>query len=311
MWREAGAGRGNEASQEKAASILKDLADDVSTLTNSELFWVSRAFTHFLAIANAAEGHHRGRILNQEDELYQGDIHALSHKSDSCGGLLPQLVKNHDKETIYQSIISQQVELVLTAHPTEVNRRTILDKHRRVQSILTKADALQASSRGPTPYEQEQLNRALEREIASIWQSDEVARSKPTPQDEAERGTLVVETVLWSAVPSFLRKLDATMKTHLGKGLPLDAAPIKISSWMGGDRDGNSFVTPNVTREVCWMKRNKAALLFREDLKLLRAELSIGHCSQEMIDIIGTGVREPYRVFLTKVRPDYVFTYCS
>jgi phosphoenolpyruvate carboxylase len=302
MWREAGAGRGNDVSQEKAARILNDLSTYVATLTNSELFWVSRAFTHFLAIANAAEGHHRSRLLKQEDELYEGDIHALSHKSDSCGGLLPELVKKYDKEAIYQNIISQQVELVLTAHPTEVNRRTILDKHRRVQSILTKADALQASARGPTPYEQEQLNRALEREIASIWQSDEVARAKPTPQDEAERGTLVVETVLWTAVPSFLRKLDATMKVHLGKGLPLDAAPIKISSWMGGDRDGNSFVTPNVTREVCWMKRIKAARLFQEELAILRAELSIGHCSQEMVDVIGPGIREPYRVFLTKVR---------
>jgi phosphoenolpyruvate carboxylase len=277
------------------------LATYVATLTNSELFWVSRAFTHFLAIANAAEGHHRGRLIKHEDELLPGDLHALSHKSDSCGGLLPELVGVYDPEVIYNNIISQQVELVLTAHPTEVNRRTILEKHRRVQKILTIADEYRASGRG-TPYEQQELNHAMEREIASIWQSDEVAREKPTPQDEAERGTLVVETVLWTAVPSFLRKLDATMKAHLGKRLPLDAIPIKFASWMGGDRDGNSFVTPNVTREVCLMKRMKAAKLFQADLTRLRADLSIVHCSREMTDIIGDGVREPYRKFLDMVR---------
>lgn len=267
---------------------------------------MSRAFTHFLAIANAAEGHHRGRLLKNENEVYEGDLHALSHKSDSCGGLLPELVGIYDKETIYQNIVSQQVELVLTAHPTEVNRRTILEKHRRVQKILTTADAYSAAGRA-TPFEQQQLNNALEREIASIWQSDEVARTKPTPQDEAERGTLVVETVLWTAVPMFLRKLDATMKAHLGKGLPLDAVPIKFASWMGGDRDGNAFVTPNVTREVCLMKRMKAANLFRADLKRLQAELSITHCSQEISDIVGDGVREPYRRYLDLVSALYRF----
>jgi phosphoenolpyruvate carboxylase len=243
-------------------------------------------------------------LLKNEEQVYEGDVHALSHKHDSCGGLLPELINAYDPDTIYENLITQQVELVLTAHPTQVNRRTILEKHRKVQQILTVADGYRAAGRA-SPYEQDQLNAALEREIASIWQSDEVARLKPTPQDEAERGTLVVETVLWTAVPQFLRKLNATMTAHLGKGLPLDAAPIKFASWMGGDRDGNGFVTPNVTREVCLMKRMKAANLFKSDLTRLRSELSITHGSQELMDLIGTSegaVREPYRAFLDTVR---------
>lgn len=180
-----------------------------------------------------------------------------------------------------------------------------MEKHRRVQQILTVADGYRAAG-GSTPYEQDQLNIALEREIASIWQSDEVAREKPTPVDEAERGTLIVETVLWTAVPQFLRKLNATMVAHLGptKELPLDAAPIKFASWMGGDRDGNGFVTPNVTREVCLMKRMKAANLFRSDLQRLQGEVSITHGSKELMELIGStdvDVREPYRAFLKKV----------
>lgn len=228
-----------------------------------------------------------------------GEIHALSSRPDSCGGVLPALAEKYDKDMLWDALTNQTVELVLTAHPTEVNRKTILNKKRRIQQILTKADQYRLMGR-TTPYQQAQLDDALNREIASIWQSDEVSRKKPRPQDEAERGTLVVETVLWEAVPEFFRKLDATMKASLGKGLPLEAAPIKFSSWMGGDRDGNPNVTPDVTREVCLMKRLKAATLFSKDIERLANELSITNCSDEMRAVVGDA-REPYRAYLTTV----------
>ena len=104
----------------------------------------------------------------------------------------------------------------------------------RVQSILNEADSIRDNG---TPYQHQLLDDALQREIASIWQTDEVSRVKPSPQSEAERGTLVLETVLWEVLPSFLRKLDATMKSLMGDeyGLPLTARPFIFSSWMGGE----------------------------------------------------------------------------
>lgn len=266
-------------------------------MADEDLFLVSRAFTHFLAIANTAEGHARSRNLAMEEPT--GDIHALSGKPDSCGGVLPSLVKIYDKDMLWDALTSQSVELVLTAHPTEVNRKTILNKKRRIHEILAQADGYRMTGR-TTTYQQAQLNDALNREIASIWQSDEVSRKKPTPQDEAERGTLVVETVLWEAVPSFLRKLDATMEAYLGKGLPLKSAPIRFSSWMGGDRDGNPNVTADVTREVCLRKRLKGASLFAKDIKTLANALSITNCSEEMRAVVGDA-REPYRAYLATV----------
>ena len=165
---------------------------------------------------------------------------------------------------------------------------------------MTKADGYRQIGR-TIPYEQSQLNDALYREISAIWQSDEVSRTKPTPQSEAKRGELVVETVLWEAVPQFLHKIDATMKDSLGKGLPLDSAPIRFASWMGGDRDGNPNVTPDVTREVCLMKRYKAAELFAKDIERLESELSITNCVDELRLMVGDA-REPYRAFLALVR---------
>lgn len=134
-WREAGAGRIPETA-DGAASTFNELTSFASSLSDEDLFLVSRAFTHFLAIANAAESHHRSRRI-LEREPSEGDIHALPNKSDSCGGVLPDLANKLGKDMIWKALTSQKVELVLTAHPTEVNRRTILNKHRRVQQVST------------------------------------------------------------------------------------------------------------------------------------------------------------------------------
>eukprot|EP00521_Asterionellopsis_glacialis_P008601 CAMPEP_0195285440 /NCGR_PEP_ID=MMETSP0707-20130614/3271_1 /TAXON_ID=33640 /ORGANISM="Asterionellopsis glacialis, Strain CCMP134" /LENGTH=948 /DNA_ID=CAMNT_0040344931 /DNA_START=228 /DNA_END=3074 /DNA_ORIENTATION=+ len=294
-FREAGGGR-DAMKLEESRAVLSEMATYVSTLNNEELFLVSRSFTHFLALANAAEGHHRIRLMHAKANTGTG-MSALSSKSDSCGGVLPQLAKEHDADAIFDALTSQTVELVLTAHPTEVNRRTILDKQRRVQSLLTLADRYRASGEA-TPYKQVELNDALYREISSIWLSDEVAREKPSVQSEAARGTLVVETVLWETLPQFLRKLNSTLVDTIGKKLPLDAAPLKFASWMGGDRDGNPNVTSTVTREVCLTNRITAATLLHRDLTTLESELSITNCSQELRDIVGDDEREPYRCFL-------------
>ena len=129
-FREAGAGR-IEESAEEAAAALDELANACSELSNEDLRIVARAFTHFLAIANAAEGHHRVRLLSKQI----GDD-GLPNKADSCGGVLRQLVEEgRSADEIYDCLTTQNTELVLTAHPTEVNRRTILEKQRRVQQV--------------------------------------------------------------------------------------------------------------------------------------------------------------------------------
>lgn len=304
-WRQAGAGRDSSKTDEcnKAFNSMSTLA---SSLSSHELITISRAFTHFCAIANAAEFHHRARknIYNIQQNNNADTINALGTQNDSCGGVIPNLLNDDkvSKDEIYNTLTTQQVELVLTAHPTEVNRRTLLDKHRRVQELLTKADTLRDSSK-ISKYQRDLINTSLEREIALIWQSDEVSREKPTPQNEAKRGTLVIETVLWETVPNFLRKLDATMKYHLGhdKGLPLTATPFKFSSWMGGDRDGNPNVTPNVTREVSYMNRMRAANLLAKNIKEVAGRLSTTYCNDELRQRVGVDEREPYRAFLTPI----------
>jgi len=328
-WRKVGDARKNSSSNNKARVTadkeFASISSFVSSLSNQELLIISRAFTHFCAIANAAENHHRSRkneemlresvrLVNTTAETAKGKsiempspVCALGTQPDSCGSIIPALLKepyNLTPEEVHETLLNQKVEIVLTAHPTEVNRRTLLDKHHRIQLLLTEADN-QRRHGDCTPYQKKLLDESLEREISLIWQSDELARSKPTVQTEAEMGTLVIENVMWKALPQYLRKLNATMISELGGtqfSLPLDATPFQISSWMGGDRDGNPNVTPTVTREVCYTNRYRAAKLLTKDLEDIYSRLSTTYCSADFRSAISDrDAREPYRAFLEPI----------
>ena len=240
----------NCVEDEKDRSVkFQKMAEFCSQLSNEQLQHVARAFTHFLALANTAEAHHRTRknlayLRQKEQEQQAGALPmALMDKRDSCGGVIPNLLSTGacTKDEIYEALCTQQVELVLTAHPTEVNKRTTLQKNKRVLELLSQVDEQRLNGTVASSYASNRLFHDLENQISSLWQSDEVARAKPSPQIEARRGMLVLESVLWEALPEFLEKLSHTMERELGKeyALPLTACPIKFSSWMGGDRDGN------------------------------------------------------------------------
>ena len=216
------------------------------------------------------------------------------HRVDSCYGTLDAVVHvdGASPASAYDALVQQKVEIVLTAHPTEVHRRALLAKHQSVTSLLEKRDALDfAAAADPdgaaaaglsgdgATYERAQLERALRREVAGMWSSDELRRAKPTPQKEARDGLHVLETSLWSAVPGFVRRLDSVVRAQCGRALPLDSAPVVFASWMGGDRDGNPNVTARVTREVVAAQRRRAAALYVPELDALALELSVREAS--------------------------------
>src|SRR5436305_1745415 len=101
----------------------------------------------------------------------------------------------------------------------------------------------------------------LRREIAAAWQSDEARARRISPLDEVRAGLIVFEETLWDAVPAYLREVDRALRDATGRSLPLDATPIRFGSWIGGDRDGNPHVTPEVTRQATWLARWQAAAL--------------------------------------------------
>ena len=129
----------------------------------------------------------------------------------------------------------------------------------------------------------------MQRLIAEAWHTEEIRRTRPTPVDEAKWGFAVIEHSLWHAIPNYLRKADQALHAATGLRLPLEAAPIRFASWMGGDRDGNPNVTAPVTREVLLLARWMAADLYLRDVDHLAAELSM---QQASAGVAGQGGRQ-------------------
>lgn len=253
---------------------------------------VARAFAHFLALANVAEQHHRGRRRRQHDVEPGGPS-----QRGSCDEAFARL-RNAGiaPQALADAVCSMRVELVLTAHPTEILRRTHTQAYNRIAALLAALD------RGDlTPGEREHADAGLAREIAILWQTSEVREEQVTPIDEVRAGLVVFEQTLWDAVPRFLRIADRALLAATGQRLPLRATPVTFGSWIGGDRDGNPAVTPEVTRIATWLARWQAADLYLHDIDALRSELSLATASRELQERTD-GDREPYRALLRQVR---------
>lgn len=117
-------------------------------------------------------------------------------------------------------------------YPTEVNHQTILRRYRWITETLADLDRPDLH-----PYQRSEWLDRIRRNIAADWGSDEIRRTKPTPQLEARGAHAVVETVLWEAMRIYLRKLDAQCRVSLGKPLPIDVVPVKFALWIRGDHD--------------------------------------------------------------------------
>jgi len=272
------------------------LVELMGQLTDDELVPVARAFTHFLNYANIAEQHHQVRLGREQlrNEVMTDNTDPLP---GSLTELLPRLLeKGITGDALYDAVTTMNVELVLTAHPTEITRRTLRRKFNEISDTLSTLDQDNAT---PT-HHQHHLER-LRRRILSHWHTDEIRRHKPTPIDEAKWGFATVEETLWQALPDFLRELDRQLVEQTGKHLPLTATPIRFTSWMGGDRDGNPNVTAKVTEQIITLGRWQAADLLFNDINELREDLSVTECNQALRDKVGPH-REPYREFLREVR---------
>ncbi|CAN7482276.1 phosphoenolpyruvate carboxylase [Pseudomonas sp. LjRoot71] len=281
--------KGAKASRRGSSEGAEQLSATLNQLDDDELLPVARAFNQFLNLANIAEQYHRvRRRAPGEPEPFEDNILADLLQRLSAHG--------HKGEALARQVGRLDIELVLTAHPTEVARRTLIQKYDAIAEQLAAGDHSDLS-----PGEREQVKQRLQRLIAEAWHTEEIRRSRPSPVDEAKWGFAVIEHSLWHAIPNVLRKADQVLHSATGLHLPLDAAPIRFASWMGGDRDGNPNVTASVTREVLLLARWMAADLYLRDVDNLAAELSMQQASPALLARIGESA-EPYRSLLKQLR---------
>jgi phosphoenolpyruvate carboxylase len=273
---------------------FKNIIKKIKALSPINSFKLSRAFSHFMNFINLSESIDASRKLDE----YENNKKDSKHKNIFIEEIFEELFKNRDipNVKIYNLAKNLNIGVVLTAHPTEVKRRTLIQKYHKITKILEERDLLKKY-----PSKLKILDRKLYDEITIIWNTDELKRFKPTPSEEARWGLAVIEDSLWEVIPKVYRRLNDIFIKNMGKGLPKNFNPIEFGSWMGGDRDGNPNVTAKVTKEVILLSRWEAAKLYEKQLTKLLRSLSMTKCSKKIIKKTGK-VFDPYRVFLRPLR---------
>jgi len=278
---------------------FRQLITTINKLKPKESLVIARSFSKFLNFSNLAES------LDSVHKIDEGNIqkaqgtNAFTILEDGIDRLLKH--KSNSKEKFYEVAKSLKVDLVLTAHPTEVKRRTLIQKYTNVNNVLEKFNKSRIFKIKNIKTETLAMERNLHEEITSIWKTDELKRNKPKPTEEAQWGLAVIEDSLWNAVPKICSRFNETVEFHTGKKLPIDFSPLVFGSWMGGDRDGNPNVTAKTTEEVVLLSRWEAANLYEKEFTKIIQKLSMHECSNELKKKVGNS-QEPYRAYLRPIR---------
>ncbi|HSY36667.1 MAG TPA: phosphoenolpyruvate carboxylase [Acidobacteriaceae bacterium] len=246
--READAKQDVEAAQDhlqRAQSFTHEVAADTRTA-----FFLARAFAFYFELINLAETNHRKR--RRRSSLLEA---AASPQRGSLRGTLRRLRNAGFSREITLALLEQIcITPVFTAHPTEVARRSVMFKRRSISDLLEKLDGI------PLPVtELDELEAALLAEITALWQTDDVRHARPTVRDEVQMGLDYYDASLFETVPVLYAEMASALDAEFPGTEPTQLADLPVvvqfGSWIGGDRDGNPFVTATTTAEAVAMSR--------------------------------------------------------
>ena len=281
--------------------VFLKVSKEVKKLKPKDIFRLTRSFSHILNLMNLAESLDASRKLNE----YENPYFKNKNQNIFIEDIIKNLFKNRNisNNKIYEQATKLDIGIVLTAHPTEVKRRTLIQKYANLIELMEQRHLYKKY-----PTKILEIDRKIYTEITVIWKTDELKRSKPSPLDEAKWGLAVIEDSLWDTIPKVYKRLNDIFRKNLGKDLPRGYNPIQFGSWMGGDRDGNPNVTADVTKKVILFSRWQAAKLYEKELTKLIQDLSMKECSPRIKKIAGNSF-EPYRVYLRPIRDKIRLTY--
>lgn len=256
-------------------NAIAALQEKFSQCNEKDLHIYARAFSQLLNLINVAEQ----QYTTSEQGLDELD---KAHPLEDLEGQIADI----NPEVITAALKKLKIELVLTAHPTEVNRRTFIHKYNEIGQELDKPNNA--------------LSPRIEEIIEQAWHTDEIRHKRPTPLDESRWGLNSVTANFWYAIPTFMRELDNFSYKVTGQRLPQEYTPITMASWMAGDRDGNPFVTANLSQQALINARLMACELYFQDFETLYLELSMSKASSDLINA-DKNLKGPYRQHLLPV----------
>ena len=262
------------------------LTDLLAGISPDDAFVVVSAFAAWFRLINLAEDQAMIRQLTV-DRVRAGEA-GVPHSETLLAAVHTLREWGLDAQQAATAIGEVHVRPVLTAHPTESKRRTTLTKLGRIARALTELDAETV-----TPEHRAHLQRYLAEEVASMWLTDETRVRPPSVIDEVRNGLYWIESVLFDLVPRLHRDLrDAFDAVYPGETVVVDDF-LRLGSWIGGDRDGNPKVTPEVTEQTLREHQLMALKLLRRSIDRLHAHLSVS---------ASRGTSEPLAARLDELR---------
>lgn len=292
-----------------AGDVLSEL---VASRDDGELRILIRAFTNYFQLVNLAEDNERIRRIRIGE--------AKAHPSPRRGSLheaVAMLADHGLAASDVQVLLDRaEIRLVLTAHPTEARRRTVIDKLARIFAVIRDLD-----QRRLLPDDVDRARAQLASTVAELWSSDEIRAVSPTVLDEVRAGLVYFSSTLLHVVPAIYRDLEAALAQSFPDATFTVPPFLSFGSWMGGDRDGNPNVTPAVTVETLELMRDLALRFWDERLTELSGRISVHEDAAGVATILAQRLEEyraafpelgkdlahrnagePYRQFLTLAR---------
>jgi phosphoenolpyruvate carboxylase len=258
----------------------RELETILDSMSISETVRIVRAFSYFSHLANIAEDQNNIRQMRSRGALRSGTLaDTLAHAREA--GFSAADLRAFFKEAL--------VSPVLTAHPTEVRRKSTIDREMEIASLLDRRERVQL-----TPEESEASDEQLRREVLTLWQTNLLRRTKLTVLDEVANGLSFYDYTFLHEVP----RLHCSLEDRLNKDEGGDAAELasflKMGSWIGGDRDGNPFVTADVMRGTLRLQSSRVMNFYLEELHVLGSELSLAaHLADVSEELRALAERSP------------------
>lgn len=253
------------------ASAAAELNQTLHDLAPAELDGVIRAFSLFLDLANLAEDRQRIRVLNARMEAAFPDP-----SPESIGDAVRNVLELLGEPRLLEVLSELDLELVLTAHPTEAKRRTVRTKLRRIRELLDERDSM-AGQLGL-----QRVQHAVRNELSKLWQTDLIRSSRPTVMQELNR-SLHAKKIICKTVAELTGEMRQALRQNSIDPSAAIRPFVRLGSWVGGDRDGHPYVTTDVTREAFAKLREEALQLHLSSCQELRESLSLSarHCQFE------------------------------
>ncbi|CAN5842098.1 phosphoenolpyruvate carboxylase [soil metagenome] len=287
------------------------LESTLDTLTNDETTQVIRAFSYFSHLVNLAEDQHHVRRTR---------AHLIAGSATRPGSLAHTIEAlydgGHSTRQLLDFFQTAEVSPVLTAHPTEVQRKSILNCQMAITRLLDERDRMQL-----TPEESRANEEAVERAVLTLWQTRMLRTSKLSVLDEVENGLSFYDYTFLRELPQLYAGLEDLLASKDADHKPVELPSfMKMGSWIGGDRDGNPFVTASVLEKTLAMQATRALRFYLDELHTLGSQLSMAtllvHVSGELQALAQRSPDhsphrsdEPYRLAISGIYARLASTY--